>query len=455
MSYRFIVFFQFPLLLIYFTFFNENISAQNNIGIGTTTPNTKAIFDIFSTDKGFLLPRMTTLQRIAINPAGNTEAGLLVYDTNDNLYYYWNGTQWIPFPQTGASSFNISLNFDNASRVLSLTDAGGTLITNITDSDNQTLSLTGQTLSISNGNSITLPAATDNQTLSIAGNVISISNGNNITIPNLIDTDAQTLALNGNTLSISNGNSITLPNFINTDEQTLSLNGNTLSILNGNSVTLPTDNDPDPTNELQTLTMNKVGSTINWNLSNNGGNGSFSLQDDDWSGAGSGSMYPTTITDNVAVGTNNATEKLTVQGNMLLNGALKGSVRYYTSRNTASGTITANNTDYLTLTGVTPGATAGVYFVTFSWCGTDRVTALGATDVMSVDYSGDAGAGNTLLTDQSFPKSYLTNDRMICNTYVCQVNVPANQTWTFKIKIQGGTHRSELFNGFISAIRVD
>jgi hypothetical protein len=156
---------------------------------------------------------------------------------------------------------------------------------------------------------------------------------------------------------------------------------------------------------------------------------------------------------NVGIGYPAPAERLSVNGNMQLDGALKGTVRYYTSRNTASGTITANNTDYLTLTGVTPGATAGVYMVTFSWCGTDRV-AIG-TDIMSIDYSGDAGAGNTLLTDQSFPKGYLTNNVMVCNTYVCQVNIAANATWTFKIKIQGGTYRSELFNGFISALRID
>ena len=49
----------------------------------------------------------------------------------------------------------------------------------------------------------------------------------------------------------------------------------------------------------------------------------------------------------------------------------------------------------------------------------------------------------------------ITNNNNICNTYVCQVNIPASEIWTFKIKIQGATHRTELFNGFISAIRID
>ena len=156
---------------------------------------------------------------------------------------------------------------------------------------------------------------------------------------------------------------------------------------------------------------------------------------------------------NVGIGYNAPLQRLAVNGNMQLDGALKGTVRYYATRNTASGTVSTNNVDYLILPGVAPGSTAGVYMLTFSWCGTDRVAV--GTDVMSVDYSGDATTGNTLLTNQSFPKSYLTNNNNICNTYVCQVNIPASEIWTFKIKIQGATHRTELFNGFISAIRID
>lgn len=62
-----------------------------SIGIGTPTPQSSAILDISSTDKGMLVPRMTTAQRNAIaNPA----TGLMVYDTNLNNYAYFNGTAW-------------------------------------------------------------------------------------------------------------------------------------------------------------------------------------------------------------------------------------------------------------------------------------------------------------------------------------------------------------------------
>lgn len=53
-------------------------------------------------------------------------------------------------------------------------------------------------------------AEATNQTLSRTGNVVTLSGGGgSFTLPT--DLDAQTLALTGNRLSISNGNSVTLP----------------------------------------------------------------------------------------------------------------------------------------------------------------------------------------------------------------------------------------------------
>jgi hypothetical protein len=116
----------------------------------------------------------------------------------------------------------------------------------------QQLSLSGNLLTISGGNTVTLPSSSDNQTLSIVGTTLTISNGNSVVIP-----DAQTLSLNGTSLSISNGNTVSIP--ANTDSQTLTLSGNSLSISNGNSVTLPTSLDNDTTNELQSIYLDTLG----------------------------------------------------------------------------------------------------------------------------------------------------------------------------------------------------
>ncbi|MCH2021691.1 MAG: hypothetical protein MK207_04350 [Saprospiraceae bacterium] len=112
----------------------------------------------------------------------------------------------------------------------------------------QTLSLNGQDLTISNGNTVTLPADTV-QTLSLNGQDLTISNGNTVTLP--ADT-VQTLSLNGQDLTISNGNTVTLPA---DTVQTLSLNGQDLTISNGNTVTLPADT-------AQTLSLNGQDLTI-------------------------------------------------------------------------------------------------------------------------------------------------------------------------------------------------
>jgi hypothetical protein len=65
---------------------------SRNVGINTTTDVASSQFQIDSTTKGFLPPRMTTTQKNAIaSPA----AGLMVYDTTLNLISVYNGTTWI------------------------------------------------------------------------------------------------------------------------------------------------------------------------------------------------------------------------------------------------------------------------------------------------------------------------------------------------------------------------
>lgn len=141
----------------------------------------------------------------------------------------------------------------------------------------QAISLSGNTLNLSlGGGSVTLPSATDAQTLSIAGNQLAISNGNTVTLPAEVDgsitNELQTLSLNGNQLSLSNGGgSVTLTT--GTDAQTLSLAGAQLSILNGNTVTLP---DASPVNEIQTLSLG--GNVLS--LSNGGGSVTLPLGTD-------------------------------------------------------------------------------------------------------------------------------------------------------------------------------
>ncbi len=66
--------------------------AQDNVGVGTITPDPSAILDLNATDKGILIPRVTQTQRLAIvNPA----QGLLVYDISDDTFWYFDGVVWV------------------------------------------------------------------------------------------------------------------------------------------------------------------------------------------------------------------------------------------------------------------------------------------------------------------------------------------------------------------------
>lgn len=62
------------------------------VGIGTSLPDETAILELKSTEKGFLLPRLTTIQRDAIaSPA----EGLTIYNTTINCLEFWDDTEWI------------------------------------------------------------------------------------------------------------------------------------------------------------------------------------------------------------------------------------------------------------------------------------------------------------------------------------------------------------------------
>jgi hypothetical protein len=75
------------LLLSMWLLSGAEAQAQNNVGIGTTTPNSKAILELQAVDKGFLAPRLTQAQMSAIATPPN---GLLVYNTTANCFYYYN-----------------------------------------------------------------------------------------------------------------------------------------------------------------------------------------------------------------------------------------------------------------------------------------------------------------------------------------------------------------------------
>ena len=81
------------LALILLPFFKT--AAQ--VGIGTTTPSPNAVLELKSpgNNQGFLVPRLTTAERTAMNTLTAEDKGMLVFDSTDNKFYYWSGSTWI------------------------------------------------------------------------------------------------------------------------------------------------------------------------------------------------------------------------------------------------------------------------------------------------------------------------------------------------------------------------
>ncbi len=74
---------------------------KGSVGVGTSSPENSAMFQVSSTSKGVLFPKMTEAQRVLIaGPA----VGLLVYQTDGSTgFYFYDGTAWLRL-STGSSS---------------------------------------------------------------------------------------------------------------------------------------------------------------------------------------------------------------------------------------------------------------------------------------------------------------------------------------------------------------
>jgi len=90
------------LIAVLFFSLSPDVIAQDNVGIGTVTPQENAILDISSTEKGLLVPRLNTLQRLAVLPVAGAD-GLLVYDTDIDQFCYWdeNDAIWVCLDMAG------------------------------------------------------------------------------------------------------------------------------------------------------------------------------------------------------------------------------------------------------------------------------------------------------------------------------------------------------------------
>lgn len=77
--------------LFIFSILSLNLGAQVTVNDASNSSGTSAILEISSDDKGMLMPRMSSTEKEAIaSPA----IGMMVFDTTESKYYYYNGNEW-------------------------------------------------------------------------------------------------------------------------------------------------------------------------------------------------------------------------------------------------------------------------------------------------------------------------------------------------------------------------
>ncbi|MCR9250828.1 MAG: hypothetical protein NXI20_10400 [bacterium] len=262
------------VVIVMFCPLSNNLWAQDNgsIGIGTETPNSNAVLELVSpgNNQGLLVPRLTTAQRTNTDftsNLSNLENGLLVFDTDQNAFFFWMTDQWI---EVGNTQFTAGDGIEISNGVISNSGDDDADPSN----EIQTISIVNDSLVLSNGGgSVAIDADNSdeiqNLTFDEATNTLSISDGNDVDLSAWIsenDSDStneiQDLQIASDILSITNNTSATdidLTGYLdNTDDQQLTLSGTDLSIESGNSVDLSTlvdDSDADPTNEIQDLSL--------------------------------------------------------------------------------------------------------------------------------------------------------------------------------------------------------
>ena len=147
-------------LIVSIVLFGSTLFAQVGINSDGNPSDNSAMLDVKSTTRGFLPPRMTTLEMNAIlSPA----TGLLVYNTTVNSLYWFDGSAWkrindpytetdpifISHPASGITTGNITnWNTAYANRILS---ASGTLPLSLSIAGNQLSGSIVPANSITNG----------------------------------------------------------------------------------------------------------------------------------------------------------------------------------------------------------------------------------------------------------------------------------------------------------------
>ncbi len=105
----------------FFLLFVFKIVSNAQVGINTTMPNSSAALDVTATDKGLLIPRVTTTGDIA-----SPTAGMMVYQTGGTAGFYFYDGQWTLVKNDNLGNHTATTDLNLASQDIIAVDSIGT-----------------------------------------------------------------------------------------------------------------------------------------------------------------------------------------------------------------------------------------------------------------------------------------------------------------------------------------
>ncbi|MEO7992109.1 MAG: hypothetical protein ABI663_21330, partial [Chryseolinea sp.] len=252
------------LTLALFTSAYSLVLAQGkkSVVIGTfiDKPNAILVINPPNSDQGFLLPQLTTAQRVSIVPSSPQDDGLLVFDITDKSFYYWSGDAWIK--GLGDNDSQV-LSYNAVTQTLSLSNSGGQvdlstlkeiptpvgnagkfLTTDGTTLSWVTIAAFGDITGIAPGQGLTGGGTSGDVSLSVStdGTTIGFTGTDQLQLLDNAVTPSKIASVgNDKVLTTNAGGTVTWANRSTfTDAQNLGLAANTLTITNGTSANLNT-----------------------------------------------------------------------------------------------------------------------------------------------------------------------------------------------------------------------